>query len=968
MKNFILLTAAILISQAIIVLANSDISSDNSKDWTILESWSIPGQASGLAYDGTFFYFGIYGSGGDQVYKFNPATGISELLFTSPDLEDTFGMTWDGNYLWVTDHANSSNDPAYAMQFDLLGNINSLFELPDHYMSGIAYDNGDFWVATYYPDPGTIYKVDNTGSIITQFQSPGEQPWDLCLENNNLWVVDYNGDFIYKTDLSGNILETHNSENIQPSGIVFDGQFLWYVDGAQTTSKIYKVDLGGAGTPHIQVPVTNYNYGNVAVGDSAIWNCTINNIGTADLEITNLIIQNAVPIFHYVAFPQTIEPGNSFQIPLVFRPTEPGTLNTVVTIESDDPVTPIVDVLLEGEAVFDGPHIIVPVQSHNYGSIRMYATTRWYLEIQNDGSGQLEVTDITIDDPHFYLDENVSFPVNIGVLESAEIGIWFNPDDEITFDAVAEIFHNDITQGSIEVSLSGAGIEDDYPMGENLWNFNINTAYDNSPKAIASITDVSGDGVADVIVCSEDNFVRCFNGNSSGQADILWENEAGSAYAQNDLVIIEDINNDGFKDVIVGFVGGVRAIKALSGKNGEIIWIYDTHVFGDGGWVYQVWTGYDYNDDGIDDVLASTGDDSGDTGPKRVFCLDGISGGPIWDAYTGGPNFSVIGTEDFTGDGIPDVIGGASNNYETEGKVYGINGDNGTITFTYTTTGTSVWALEQIDDVSGDGIKDIIAGDFGGHYYLLNPASGGVINSGTIGTSLILRFERLDDVNADGFADIAVAHSGTNAVVLSGLDGQNIWLTSLVDKCWNIDRVEDISGDGINDLIAGTLFSNKYCYFLDGTNGEVLHSFNFGESVDAICAIPDITGDGSMEMVAGGREGKLYCYSGGLNSSVFIPGFVADYDEYSLNISPNPFVDETKITYTLDKTSLISCIIYNLVGEKITTLVSVQNQSKGKYSVKWSGTNTSGQKVCKGVYIGQFRFGNNILTKKIILK
>ena len=296
MKKIIFLTVAIFISQANFIRANSDISSDNSKDWTILESWSIPGQASGLAYDGTFFYFGIYGSAGDEVYKFDPSDGTSELLFSSPNLEDTFGMTWDGNYLWITDHALSGSVPAYAMQFDFTGNIISQFDLPDHYMSGIAFDNEDFWVATYYPDPGTIYKVDNTGSIITQFQSPGEQPWDLCVENNNLWVVDYYGDIIYKTDLSGNILETHNSENIQPSGIVFDGQFLWYVDGAQTTSKIYKVDLGGAGTPHIQVPVTNYNYGNVAVGDSAVWNCTINNTGTADLEITNLIIRFA---FHF---------------------------------------------------------------------------------------------------------------------------------------------------------------------------------------------------------------------------------------------------------------------------------------------------------------------------------------------------------------------------------------------------------------------------------------------------------------------------------------------------------------------------------------------------------------------------------------------------------------------------------------------------------------------------------------------
>ena len=51
----------------------------------------------------------------------------------------------------------------------------------------------------------------------------------------------------------------------------------------------------------------------------------------------------------------------------------------------------------------------------------------------------------------------------------------------------------------------------------------INTSWDNSVKAILAIPDISGDGVEDVIVGWEDNFVRCFNGNASGSADILWE-------------------------------------------------------------------------------------------------------------------------------------------------------------------------------------------------------------------------------------------------------------------------------------------------------------------------------------------------------------------------------------------------------------------------------------------------------------
>ena len=38
--------------------------------WSIVASYSIPGKASGLAFDGTYIYFGIYGLNGNNVYRF----------------------------------------------------------------------------------------------------------------------------------------------------------------------------------------------------------------------------------------------------------------------------------------------------------------------------------------------------------------------------------------------------------------------------------------------------------------------------------------------------------------------------------------------------------------------------------------------------------------------------------------------------------------------------------------------------------------------------------------------------------------------------------------------------------------------------------------------------------------------------------------------------------------------------------
>jgi PKD repeat protein len=406
----------------------------------------------------------------------------------------------------------------------------------------------------------------------------------------------------------------------------------------------------------------------------------------------------------------------------------------------------------------------------------------------------------------------------------------------------------------------------DYPLGSIIWQYQITGSYDTSPKAIAAIPDINNDGIDDVIVCSEDYYVRCFSGGALGAGVVLWEHEiyAGSVYTQNGLAITEDINGDGYNDIVVGATGGARLIQCISGKDGETIWTHDTHEYGDGGWVYQVDCRYDYNNDGIIDALAVTGDDSSDTGPKRVYCLDGLTGVSLWERPLGGPGFSVMGVEDFTGDGVPDVLAGCSNEAETIGYGKGINGATGAQMWSFQTPGSSVWAVEQLDDVTDDGIKDVIIGDFSGHIYGLNAAAGTQAFTQSIGNVIITRFETLGDVNSDGHLDIIPAHStSTTTQVIDGYTGGIIWSHVVADQPWNVARIADITGDSIDDVLVGTLYNSNYVYFLNGVNGSELQVIMYGEAVDAIAAIPDVVGDGSMEMMAGGRDGKVTCFSGG---------------------------------------------------------------------------------------------------------
>ncbi|MFQ6618835.1 MAG: T9SS type A sorting domain-containing protein, partial [Fidelibacterota bacterium] len=81
---------------------------------------------------------------------------------------------------------------------------------------------------------------------------------------------------------------------------------------------------------------------------------------------------------------------------------------------------------------------------------------------------------------------------------------------------------------------------------------------------------------------------------------------------------------------------------------------------------------------------------------------------------------------------------------------------------------------------------------------------------------------------------------------------------------------------------------------------------------------------------------------------------------------PNPFNPETVIKYVLPKNSMVSLSVYNLLGQKIVTLVN-KNQVAGSYSVHWDGTDEKGVKVSSGIYFYKIRAGDFVAAKKMLL-
>jgi len=88
---------------------------------------------------------------------------------------------------------------------------------------------------------------------------------------------------------------------------------------------------------------------------------------------------------------------------------------------------------------------------------------------------------------------------------------------------------------------------------------------------------------------------------------------------------------------------------------------------------------------------------------------------------------------------------------------------------------------------------------------------------------------------------------------------------------------------------------------------------------------------------------------------------------YSLNQNyPNPFNPITEISFEVPVRSHVTLTVYNILGQKVTTLVD-KELAPNSYIVDWGGTSDDGSKVATGIYFYRLQAGDFIETKKMLL-
>ena len=81
---------------------------------------------------------------------------------------------------------------------------------------------------------------------------------------------------------------------------------------------------------------------------------------------------------------------------------------------------------------------------------------------------------------------------------------------------------------------------------------------------------------------------------------------------------------------------------------------------------------------------------------------------------------------------------------------------------------------------------------------------------------------------------------------------------------------------------------------------------------------------------------------------------------------PNPFNPETTIQYALPEAGQVIISVYNVIGERITTLVN-RRMNAGYHTISWNGRDSLGKSVSGGIYFCRIQAGNFIHVIRMLL-
>jgi photosystem II stability/assembly factor-like uncharacterized protein len=209
--------------------------------------------------------------------------------------------------------------------------------------------------------------------------------------------------------------------------------------------------LAGTGLPAVAIPDNGY-FGEVCLGSFADCDIVLNNAGTCDLQVLDIISSDAQFVVPETSYPILIAPGDSVSLPVRFQPAAFGPVSATVTVVTDS-AAPDLSVDLSGTC--PPPRLVTFLpDAGKFGRVCACSFRDKPLTISNGGRCLLTVQAITSTSSEFLVPDITIFPLTVAPGTATQVPIRFQPETYGHKSAIITVVSDD-PAGPRAVDVSG---------------------------------------------------------------------------------------------------------------------------------------------------------------------------------------------------------------------------------------------------------------------------------------------------------------------------------------------------------------------------------------------------------------------------------------------------------------------------------------------------------------------------------
>jgi len=513
------------------------------------------------------------------------------------------------------------------------------------------------------------------------------------------------------------------------------------------------------------------------------------------------------------------------------------------------------------------------------------------------------------------------------------------------------------------------------------------------PWSMVGPYDFDNDGYGDFIVASAYTGVFCndvihYEAVADDSIDIKWVYTFSTLSCQYDnysSVAVGDIDNDQNPEILAL----MDTRPGVSGQDGLQIFEWDPTSLSfpdtptatwsmllDSVWEASQILVEDIDNDGNQEIIVSVMDGPwGSTGSSRIMIIElenGDLSDPVWNIEYEDPvttNWSGynISVGDLDQDGLKEIYTVAYEYYHI--IIYenlGTPDEYDYQTDFYVTNEVAERANQSIviADLDSNGTNEMFAVTSG-----TNSLTGTLLTPGYF--YAVICSTGVDSLTFANFHYLAEYPGGLRQLSIGDADQDgkpNLYIAGHYNEAvfdW------EYNGGNLDDV--GSY--SQTMIFMDDTTDHIFPNNDQGKVRVAKLFSGDIDNDGNGDVIFSSasfatdkpqlfmveHEEEVIVVNIDHNDSDIIPNKVSLEQNF-----PNPFNPATAFQYNLAESGIIELTITDIIGRKVTTLISGFQRS-GNHNLLWTGKDSNGNQVPSGIYFYNLKSGSNIITKKMTL-